>query len=135
MGTCGDGERGVASAILQKAMTIPQAKRITGLEIEIYKPPSETPDRLIYVQGRNGTSEALWGEGGTLSEALAGLVDNNWRKVVYEVSRSQHWRCADCGKCRWLQGHHVKRRSRGRDDRKENVLALCNSCHRDLHGH
>jgi 5-methylcytosine-specific restriction endonuclease McrA len=37
--------------------------------------------------------------------------------------------CTKCGKERKLDPHHIKLRSRGRDDSPENIEWLCRSCH------
>ena len=50
------------------------------------------------------------------------------------LARDAH-RCQTKG-CRstsFLEVHHIKSRSRGGDNREENLITLCASCHRHLH--
>ena len=69
------------------------------------------------------------------SEALKDLVDNIYRARCKRVAQKQGWKCADCAMRRPLQGHHVKFRSHGRDDREINIRMICQSCHQEIHGH
>ena len=43
-------------------------------------------------------------------------------------------RCVRCGSIFWLEAHHRKPRSRGRDDRVDNLETLCKSDHTQEHG-
>jgi hypothetical protein len=64
------------------------------------------------------------------------------RRVEYEASRDVV-RARSNGRCeaqingvckrRGDQAHHVKRRSRGRDDSPENLLWICYACHHHVH--
>lgn len=71
-------------------------------------------------------------------EACAMLRADNWRRVVYMVSKAQEWRCKSCRQVKPLQGHHVLFRSRWRRidgplDVESNTHALCADCHQDEH--
>ncbi len=57
---------------------------------------------------------------------------------VYAALRQrvlQHdgWRCQKCGSLQNLEVHHVQSRSKLGDDAEENLITLCNRCHRSLH--
>ena len=42
-------------------------------------------------------------------------------------------KCEYCGKSGILHCHHIEFRSHGRDDSKENLIVLCQECHRQAH--
>ncbi|MGD0966358.1 MAG: HNH endonuclease [Candidatus Acidiferrales bacterium] len=44
------------------------------------------------------------------------------------------WRCQRCGSLQNLEVHHLRSRSLLGDDAEENLITLCNPCHRGLHG-
>jgi hypothetical protein len=43
------------------------------------------------------------------------------------------WRCQSCGFMTNLQVHHIQSRSGPGDDREENLIRLCTSCHKRIH--
>lgn len=47
-----------------------------------------------------------------------------------------HHRCAvpGCGNATWLDVHHIRHRSRGGDHSRDNLLLLCSTHHRLIHG-
>jgi 5-methylcytosine-specific restriction endonuclease McrA len=44
------------------------------------------------------------------------------------------WRCQFCGSSDNLQVHHQRPRGKNGDDCLENLITLCASCHRNVHG-
>jgi 5-methylcytosine-specific restriction endonuclease McrA len=52
------------------------------------------------------------------------------RRQILERDR---WRCQHCGSRQNLQIHHEEPRSQSGDDVEENLITLCNSCHRRAH--
>lgn len=66
----------------------------------------------------------------------------NLHNAVYDRHRAivldrDHWRCTECGEVKSLQVHHIKARSKGRDDRIENLRSVCcggHGCHEREHG-
>lgn len=66
------------------------------------------------------------------------LRSQNWKRVCNNVATAQEWRCADCGQCKPLQGHHKIYRSRWRRadgplDAESNVKMICALCHEREH--
>ena len=63
----------------------------------------------------------------------AGTVDDflkvNLDRLRRRLSREQRWKCAQCAGIKLLQLHHIKHRSKQRDDRIENLEMLCRDCH------
>ena len=50
-----------------------------------------------------------------------------------QVLRRDGWRCQACGAMSNLEVHHKEFRSRLGDDSEENLITLCDSCHRSVH--
>ncbi len=50
------------------------------------------------------------------------------------VLQRDGWRCQSCGSLINLQVHHRKFRSHGGNDCEDNLITLCNACHKTLHG-
>lgn len=50
-----------------------------------------------------------------------------------EVLKRDGFACAACGSNYQIAVHHQQKRSLGRDDRLENLITLCQSCHRAEH--
>lgn len=58
-----------------------------------------------------------------------------WLKVrKFVLSRDGHC-CRACGSSHGLEVHHVVFRSLGGRDEASNLVALCDDCHRSVHGH
>lgn len=53
------------------------------------------------------------------------------RKAIY---RREGWRCALCDSTKYLQIHHIIRRSQGGGNHPHNLIALCADCHALAHG-
>jgi ATP-dependent DNA helicase RecQ len=58
--------------------------------------------------------------------------------VLYETLRQQvlrrdGWRCQSCGTMSNLEVHHIRFRSHSGDDSEENLITLCDSCHKLVH--
>ena len=43
------------------------------------------------------------------------------------------WRCQHCGSPKDLQVHHLAKRSELGDDTEENLITLCDMCHKQIH--
>ena len=43
------------------------------------------------------------------------------------------WKCRNCGFRQNLHAHHIQFRSHGGKNELQNLISLCNSCHRSLH--
>jgi 5-methylcytosine-specific restriction endonuclease McrA len=77
------------------------------------------------------------------------LYPPNWPEIAYHIKQEVNWTCQKCGRVclqpgqetpNWtlsqrkaytLQVHHWNRNSR--DNRRENLVALCSGCHLDYH--
>jgi 5-methylcytosine-specific restriction endonuclease McrA len=57
----------------------------------------------------------------------------SYRRVWERVLTRDGWRCQICGSSSNLQVHHIMRRSSLGNDEEENLITLCESCHRAAH--
>ena len=55
------------------------------------------------------------------------------RRRVVLIRDGHRCQTKGCRSTHFLEVHHVKPRSRGGDNREENLITLCSSCHRHLH--
>jgi hypothetical protein len=55
------------------------------------------------------------------------------RRRAVLVRDKQRCQAEGCRSTNFLEVHHLKPRSRGGDNREENLITLCSSCHRHLH--
>ena len=117
-------------------MTKRQAERIMQLEVVQRPSGPSSPDCFEAYDGgaRKGIGFIVSGSGRTESEALANLVQANYRRVCEELAKEQQHRCANCAKRAPLSFHHKLHRSKGRIDTKENLEGLCLECHNIEHG-
>ena len=68
-----------------------------------------------------------------LKRVPSSLEDREYLELRSLVLRRDGWRCQNCGDPRNLQVHHIKSRSKLRDDAEENLIALCANCHAKVH--
>ena len=61
------------------------------------------------------------------------LDGNAYRSLRQEILRRDHWKCQLCGAMTKLEVHHQQFRSHSGEDVEENLITLCQICHRDLH--
>lgn len=59
----------------------------------------------------------------------------NWRKLQAAVTKRDGKHCRVCGIARELDLHHLLMRSLGGKDELMNLIWLCRSEHRAVHGH
>ena len=62
---------------------------------------------------------------------ISAKLSNNQRKAVY---RRDGWRCALCDSTKYLQVHHIVKRSQGGSNHPHNLITLCSDCHALAHG-
>ena len=55
-------------------------------------------------------------------------------KLHWQVLERDGWSCQVCGSYKNLEVHHKEFRSHQGSDTEENLITLCNSCHRATHG-
>lgn len=112
-------------------MTVLQAKSCTGARITtnvlsesmiVWTAFSEYGDVLAKVRGSDER------------EAMRQLVNEVYRRRCSEAMTDADWRCTICGALVPLENHHKKHRSKGRDDRKENLEPRCSRHHAKAHG-
>lgn len=61
------------------------------------------------------------------------LGPEGYRQVCENVIKRDSWRCQWCGSMKNLQAHQIQARSRLGDDVAENLIALCATCHQEVH--
>ena len=61
------------------------------------------------------------------------LGRGRYRTLHRAILKRDNWRCQSCGTRKNLQVHHLQYRSRLGDDSEQNLITLCNSCHRNIH--
>ncbi|KKL81049.1 hypothetical protein LCGC14_1998670 [marine sediment metagenome] len=62
------------------------------------------------------------------------FLRRNLNRLRLDLMDEQNGRCAICKNATPLQLDHIEPRSRGRNDRKENLRLLCVPCHAGRHG-
>jgi 5-methylcytosine-specific restriction endonuclease McrA len=71
--------------------------------------------------------------GGTPKRPRLRLEAEEYSHLRLQILERDGWRCQQCGRRTQLEVHHTHRRSRGGDDREENLLTLCRVCHHGEH--
>jgi len=61
------------------------------------------------------------------------LDQDSYRRLRTKVLVRDNWRCQNCGTSEYLQVHHIHSRSALGDDAAENLITLCQNCHRQFH--
>lgn len=62
---------------------------------------------------------------------LSANINTNTRKKVY---RRDGFRCALCDSTKYIQIHHIIKRSQGGGNGPQNLVTLCSDCHALAHG-
>lgn len=62
---------------------------------------------------------------------ISANITNAQRKAIY---RREGFRCALCDSTKYLQIHHIIRRSHGGSSHPHNLICLCADCHALAHG-
>lgn len=62
---------------------------------------------------------------------ISANINNSIRKAVY---RRDGWRCALCDSTKYIQIHHIVKRSQGGGNHPHNLITLCADCHALAHG-
>ncbi len=123
-------------------MKIAQAERITGLEIRggaLDTGPNLGPWSMISYTAfeKTDTGEKPYASvtaRGSPASVLKKLVEEVYRTRAMQVRKEQGYRCFHSGQVGVpLEIDHIKKRSAGRDDRRENLRALGVEAHRRRH--
>ena len=56
-----------------------------------------------------------------------------YSKLHQQVLERDNWRCQACGSMQNLEVHHIQFRSHSGLDSEENLITLCDGCHRACH--
>lgn len=86
--------------------------------------------RLCGLDWRVSLGDAQEGRKEVLS-MIGANITNETRKAIY---RREGFECALCGSRKYLQVHHVVKRSLGGSSKPWNLICLCASCHALAHG-
>jgi 5-methylcytosine-specific restriction endonuclease McrA len=57
----------------------------------------------------------------------------SYEALRLNVLRRDRWRCQSCGSMSNREVHHKEFRSHSGEDSEENLITLCNDCHRSAH--
>lgn len=57
-----------------------------------------------------------------------------YHQLCQQVVERHGWRCQSCGSMQQLQVHHKRFRSHSGGDSEENLITLCQDCHKLAHG-
>ena len=63
------------------------------------------------------------------------LDPDAYDRLCRQILERDGWRCQSCGTMSGLEVHHRCWRSALGDDAPENLITLCNRCHRLIHRH
>jgi len=61
------------------------------------------------------------------------LVGDAYQQLCRQVLERDGWRCQGCGAMHQLQVHHKEFRSHSGADSEENLITLCDRCHKLAH--
>jgi hypothetical protein len=101
-----------------------------GVKIKVYN--QEHPNGVI-VKACRGKREMTWAWGKTLEEALALLSRRLLKASFLASAAASGYRDANTGEAGPLEGHHIVKRSQGRDDSPENIAPVTPRTHRVQH--
>ena len=110
-------------------MTKQQAELIIGSEVMI----EEFPQRRFRASCVDCFGVTLAEDGYSVVVACRRLVAMNYASSRRFVLERDGYRCVNCGAYGAMQCDHKQMRSHGRDDRPENLIALCDGCHKIRH--
>jgi hypothetical protein len=106
---------------------------ITGLDVM-----RKTLKGMVVIEGSEGSRRVVSVSARSAREAERNFLSANWDRVRKLVAERQKHACAVCGRVAPLEFHHVVPRSKGRNDRPENIIGVCGpfGCgyHRRVHG-
>ena len=106
-------------------MTQKDAEKIIGVEVAV----EARPRGYFRASCVDCFGVTLMETARNVSQALALLVRSNYASSRKFVLERDKYRCVNCGAFGAMQCDHVRARSHGRDDRPENLFALCDGCH------
>ena len=61
------------------------------------------------------------------------LDSQAYEQLRLQILERDSWRCQNCGSMQHLEIHHKEFRSHSGDHSEENLITLCEQCHRFLH--
>lgn len=77
------------------------------------------------------------------ADSTTSKYPDNWDTIRKEVYKKDNYKCKNCGinggigrlGNAVLNAHHIVPRSKGGNDRMNNLVTLCNACHESCHDH
>jgi hypothetical protein len=116
-------------------MTVQKAERITGMRVSVRRMTTGTYECSLF-EAQEKDFPIVSGQGRTYPEAISRAIEANYRRISTRVMKEQGYACFVCGKLRPLQIDHIHARStHGRNDRRENLRAVCADCHHKITNH
>lgn len=123
--------------------------------VDLEKPSCECPDwqkrspaggckHMLKVKLKNGTVEPLRSEKTNTSPTKNRSQSNyskGWASLSKKTKERDHWECQRCGSRGGQKGdsilhaHHILPKSKGGEDRLDNLITVCHDCHEQIHGH
>ena len=123
--------------------------------VDLEKPSCECPDwqkrspaggckHMLKVKLKNGTVDPLRSEKTNTSPIKNRSQSNyskGWASLSKKTKERDHWECQRCGSRGGQKGdsilhaHHILPKSKGGEDRLENLITVCHDCHEQIHGH
>jgi len=61
------------------------------------------------------------------------LDSQAYARLHRAILQRDRWRCQSCGSTTKLEVHHISARSKLDDDKEENLITLCRTCHQAAH--
>ena len=61
------------------------------------------------------------------------LQSDFWKKLSLKRKQKSHFKCYSCGSKENLECHHIFYRDKWEDTRLDDLIVLCNKCHKDKH--
>jgi len=63
------------------------------------------------------------------------LDPDAYQELCWQVLERDGWRCQGCGAMQQLQVHHKQFRSHSGDDSEDNLITVCDHCHKLVHAY
>lgn len=61
------------------------------------------------------------------------LSIKEYKDLIVSIFKRDSWKCRFCKVKTNLHAHHIKYRSQGGDDSIDNLITLCENCHKAIH--
>jgi len=61
------------------------------------------------------------------------LASDQWNEIKAAIITKRGYKCEKCGSTKWIQLHHKNYDFELGKEKAEELILLCNKCHKDLH--